>query len=377
MPARVLLLATIAALLLSQAGAAAPRARVKLALIPLPKAVIGPAVSVFKLSHASGTVSNATAASHSPDGTEATFKKLGRVGGFALEWGNAFTGAAGITDVRTAIDRYKTPAGARRGLAFWQMEDSKLGALDQPGFAVTNLPVGVPAVGKKHFAYLTSYGASNIAPVSGLDEKFVEGRYVLDVIVTAGSASAAEALAPKLAKKLDARLRLALEGRLHAKPAKLPPRQKLGPPGGGPALSVLALRRSDLVGRVSVQKGYVADPAADSDYSVVMAPAGPFDFLDQEIEWYPSANEASFFADFENASALAQAHTTPLDLSSLGHGAQGSVTQGSSIGAGFVVFSSGKLAEFILMGVTGSIGATGVTNVAQAAANRLNAGLGG
>ena len=377
MPARALIVATVAGLLLVQAGAAAPRPGVKLALIPLPKSAIGPAVGAFELSHASGAVSNAAAASHSPDGTETTFKKLGRLGGFALEWGNAFTGASGITDVRTAIDRYKTGADARRGLAFWQKEDSKLGALDQPGFAVSNVRVRVPAVGQKRFAYLTSYSASNIAPVSGLDEQFAEGRYVLDVIVAAGSASAAQAFAPRLAKKLDARLRLALKSRLHAKPVKLPSRQKIGPPAGGPDLSALALQRSDLVGQVSVQKGYVADPAAVSDYRVVMAPAGPFEFLDQEIEWYPSANEASFFADFENAAALAQAHTTALELSSLGHGAEGSVTEGSSIGSGFVVFSSGRLAEFIVMGVAGSINQTEVTSVARAAANHLNAALGG
>ena len=38
----------------------------------------------------------------------------------------------------------------------------------------------------------------------------LDGPYILDVIVTAGRASAAKALAPGLAKKLDARLRLAL-----------------------------------------------------------------------------------------------------------------------------------------------------------------------
>jgi hypothetical protein len=211
----------------------------------------------------------------------------------------------------------------------------------------------VPALGKtKHFAYLTSYSASNIAPVSGLDEQLADGRYVLDVIVTAGSASTAEALAPTLAKKLDARLRRGLRGRLHGKAAKLP-KLRAGRPPGGPDLSVLALRKSDLVGKATVNKTYIVDPAAISDYSVFMLPAGQFDALDQEIEWFPVANEASFFADFENASALAANGTTALDLSSLGDGAQGSVTQKSSLSTGFVVFSSGKLAEFIFLGVPG------------------------
>src|SRR5207244_6832994 len=117
-------------------------------------------------------------------------------------------------DVHPGIEQYKTSADAKRGLAFWQKEDSKLGALNQPGFAVTNVAVRAPAVGKKRFAYLTSYSASNIAPVSGLREQVLDGPYILDVIVTAGSASAAKALARGLAKKLAALLRRALQRRL-------------------------------------------------------------------------------------------------------------------------------------------------------------------
>ena len=367
-----LVAAAIAAVLVPAASASSTH-RVKLALVPLPRSALGAAAHGFAVARNSGVVSNAAAAASTPDGTAATFRKLGRLTGYVLEFGNAFTGAPGITDVHTGIERYKTSADAKRGLAFWKKEDSELGALDQPGFAVTNVLVHVPAVGKKRFAYLTSYSASNIAPVSGLDEQVLDGRYILDVIVTAGTPAAAKALAPKLAKKLDARLRLALEGRLHGKPVKLPAKGKPGPPPGGPDLSQLALEASDLVGQVTVDKRYVSDPAAISDYSVFMLPAGQFFGLDQEIEWYPSANEASFFADFENAAALAQPGTTALDLSSLGDGAQGSVTEGSNFGSGLVVLSRGQLAEFIFLGVQGAIGTDDVTSVAQAAAAKIDA----
>ena len=367
---KVLLVAVLAAAVLVPSASATRAHSVNLALVPLPKPALGSAAHAFALAHDSGAVSNDSAASHTPDATAATLKKLGRVNGYALEYGNAFTGAAGVTDVHTGIEQYKTSADAKRGLAFWQKEDSKLGALNQPGFAVTNVLVKVPAVGTKRFAYLTSYSASNIAPLSGIDEQAVDGRYVLDVIVTAGSASTAKALAPKLAKKLDARLRLALKGRLHAKPVRLP-KLKAGPPPGGPDLSTLALQASDLVGPATIDKQYVIDPAAISDYSVIMLPGGPFDILDQEIEWYPATNEASFFADFENASALAQPGTTALDLSTLGAGAQGSVTERSSISTGLVVFSTGHLAEFLFTAVQGSIGTGDVTSVAQAAANKI------
>jgi hypothetical protein len=351
---------------------------VKLALVPLPKSALGPAARTFSVSHESGPVSNASAASHTPDATKATLKKMGRLNGYALEYGNAFTGAAGITAVRTSVEEYKTPRDARRALAFWKKEDAQLSKLDNPDFSVTSLPVKVPApaAGTSHFAYLTSYSAANIAPVSGIDEQIADGRYVLSVIVTAGTAPDAVALAPKLAKKLDARFRQARRGHLHAKPVRLP-KLKAGPPPGGPDLSVLALRKTDLVGKVSVSKAYVVDPSAISDFSVFMLPAGPFDALDQEIEWFPVANEASFFADFANAALLSQKETTALDLSAVGDGAQGSVTVGSDFSGGQVFLSSGRLAEFIFMVSEGSISPDAVTSVAQAAANRIDAaGLG-
>jgi hypothetical protein len=374
---RVLLGAALAAAVLVPSASASRPHGPSLALVPLPKSALGSAAATFSLSHDSGPVSNANAASHTASATPKTFRKLGRVNGYGLEYGNAFTGAAGITDVRTSIEEYKTFADARRALVFWQKNDAALSGLNNPSFSVTSAPVKLPAPAAKtsHFAYLTSYSAANIAPVSGIDEQVADGRYVLDVIVTAGDPAEAEALAPTLAAKLDARFRLWRKGRLHAKPVKLP-RQKAGRPPGGPNLSVLALRKSDLGGKVSVSRGYVVDPTAISDYSVFMLPAGPFDALDQEIEWFPVANEASFLADFENATALAAPGTTALDLSSVGDGAQGSVTPGS-FSEGQVFLSSGHLAEFIFMGRQGKISSAAVAGVAGAAARRIDAvGLG-
>jgi hypothetical protein len=375
---KVLLGTALAALIFLPAASATRSHAVRLGIVPLPKSVIGAAAQSFSLAHDSGRVSNASAAAHTSDATPKTFRKLGRVDGYALEYGNAFTGDSGITAVRTSIEQYKSASDARRALSFWKKEDAQLSKLDNPDFSVTSVPVDVPAPAARtsRFAYLTSYSASNIAPVAGIDEQVADGRYVLSVIVTAGSASEAVALVPTLVAKLDARLRLARHGRLHARPVKLP-RQKAGPPPGGPDLSALALRKADLRGKVSVTKGYLADPAAISDYSVFMLPAGPFDALDQEIEWYPAANEASFFADFENAAMLAQKGTTALDLSGVGDGAQGTFSPGSKYSAGQVFFSSGNLAEFIFMAKEGSVSSDAVTTVARAAASRIDAaGLG-
>ena len=375
---KVLLGVVLVAAVLAPVGFAGGSHRVKLAVVPLPKSVIGPAAAAFSVAYDSGRISNAEAAAHTPDATKKTLTKLGRLDGYALEYGNAFTGAAGITDVRTAVDRYRTAADARRALAFWRKEDAALSRLDNPSFSVTGVPVKLPrpAARTSHYAYLTSYSAANIVPVSGIDEQIADGRYVLDVIVTAGSAATAEALAPKLAGKLVSRLRLERKGRLHASPVTLP-RQKAGPPPGGPQLSALRLRADDLVGKTTVGRGYVVDPAAISDYSVFMIPAGQFDFLEQEIEWYPVANEAAFYADFENAAALSQRGTTALNLSGVGDGAQGSITAGPSFDTGQVFFSSGRLAEIIFVGSQDAIDSNDVTSIAQVVAARIEAaGLG-
>ena len=374
---KALLFAVLAAAALVPAASARRARPVTLSRVPLSKPALGSAVRGLAIAPNSGVVSNAVAASNTPDGSASFFKKLGRQTGYVLEYGNAFSGAPGITDVHTGIERYKSADAAKRGFAFWQKEDSKLGRLDSRSFAVTNSLVHVPAIGRhRRFAYLTTYSASNIAPLAGLDEQVLEGRYILDVIVTAGTASAAETLAPQLAKKLDARLRLALAGHLHGKPPKSP-KLRAGAPPGGPDLTALALKATDLTGKATVDKGYVVDPAAVSDFSVFMLPAGQFDALDQEIEWYPSANEASFFADFENAAALAQRGTAALDLGSLGNGAQGSLHASSSLSTGLVVFSSGQLAEFIVVATQGEIQTSDLTNVAQVAAQRIDAaGLG-
>lgn len=357
-------------------GKASPA--VKVAVLPLPKAALGSAASSLALAHDSGVVSNLDAALHSLGGaTPLTFKKFGRITGYALDYGIASSGGTGVTEVWTSVDEYKTSAGAKKGLAFWKKDDPQIAQLNQGGFAVTTKPENVKAVGSARFAFLTSYSAANIVPLSSVDEQFTEGRYEADVTASAGTAATAKQLAQTLAKKLDARIKQALAGKLHAKPVTLPAKQQAGPPTGGPDLSVLALKTTDLTGTATVGgQGYSPDPAAVSDYSVFMYPAGQFALLDQESEWYATANQAAFVADFETAQGLAGGGT-PLDLSALGDGAQGVIESDSSGGFGQVVFSSGQFAELIVVLGQGSVQASDVQNVAQKAAGYINnAGLG-
>lgn len=370
-------IAVVTASVLAPAASASTASGVHLSLIPLPMSALGSAAHGLALGHASGVISNLGAADDSFSGSPATFKKLGRITGYALGYGNEESGLPGVNSVWTNIDEYKNAKDAKRGLAFWKKDDRFVSELNQDGFAVTNALVKVPAVGSSHFADLTSYSASNIAPVSSLDEAFVRGRYQLDVTVSAGSAAQAKTLAIAYSKKLDARLKLALDGRLHGKAVKLPPKQQAGPPPGGPDLAATALATSDFTGQASIiGEDYFADPWAVSDYSLLMVPAGPFAFLGQDIEWYATANQASFETDRTIASEESVGGAAPLDLSSLGDGARAVVVNDSTGGEAQIVFSTGQLAEFIFVGSDSAVQGSAVTNLAQTAANKIDAALG-
>src|SRR6185312_16918914 len=151
-------------------------------------------------------------------------------------------------------------------------------------------------------------------------------------------------------------------------------------------LAAMALRTSDLSGAATlVGEGYGVAPTvldfvdltASSDYSLLMLPAGPFDLLGQEIEWFPTANAASFNADFLNAFSLAQPGATALDLSSLSDGSQGTLNEDPQLSSGAVVFSTGQLSEYLFVGSAGgAVDGNDVKNTAQTAASKIDAVLG-
>jgi hypothetical protein len=359
-------------------AASAKTAAVKLSVLPLPKTALGTVAKSLPLEHDSGVFSNADAAGHALQGaTASTFAKMGRISGYSLDYGIGPSGGSGVTEVWTSVDQYKTNAGAKKGLAFWKKDDPLIANLNQGGFAVTNTAVSVPAVGGGRFAFFASYSASNIARLYSIDEQFTEGRYEADVTVWSGTSVGLKGLTTKLAKALDRRIKQALAGKLKAKPVKLPAKPQAGPPRGGPDLAPLALNTTDLNGTATVNsQGYGVDPLALSDFSVFMDPAGPFTLLDQESEWFATANQAAFEADFATAQALGGG-ATPLDLTGVGDGAQGVIENGSGAGAGQIVFSSGHLGEFIVAIGTTTVQTSDLQSVAEKAAGYINnAGLG-
>ncbi len=362
------------------AGGSAP-VRVELAAVPLPKSAIGSVARPLQLSRFSGAVSNAAAAARSMNFSVKTVNKLGRVWGYVLDYGVAASGRSGVTDVSTSIEKYKTAAAAKRGLAFWRKNDSLLGLLNHGSFSVRNFlftkPDGrlkIGAVGQAWFAYLTQYQAPNIAPFSTFDQRFREGKYLLQVQVS-GTPGADTRLASRLRDQLDMRLELALKGRLHAKPPVTPPPLRGAAPHNGPDLSTLALKATDLSGTVQVREGYVVDPAAISCYTVTMRPAGPFVILWHDTEWYATANQAAFEADRRNALHLSYRGSTGLDLSSVGHNAQGVLGLSgdpSHVYAGGFSLSVGHLAEFVAVIKDARVQASDLQTLAQTVAARLD-----
>jgi hypothetical protein len=361
--------------------------------MPLPKSVIGRVAKSLPLEPDSGVASNrgrvergllltpthslaAPAAARGPD--------LGRIGGYVLDYGLGASGGAGVTEVWTSVDEYKASAGAKEGLAFWKSYDRLPPPHDNqgvPALTVVHKPEKVAAVGNQRFAFFVGFRAANIAPVFGLDEQFTEGRYEAEVLVWAGTAAAANTLGPRLATKLDARIRQAMEHRLHARPVKLPTQQEPGPPEGGPDLGPLALRTSDLNGRARLlRQAYRVDwfnPAALSDLEVAMNPAGPFDQIVQNVEWCPTANQASFMADLWTAFDLNSSSVSQLDLSGVGDGAEGVIA--SYANEAQLVFASGQLLETLNIASLsgGKIQASDLRTLAQSVVDHINnAGLG-
>lgn len=375
----------------SAVGAPTRGAAVRLALLPLQKAQLGSTVGSLELAQDSGIVSDSEAAAMSFTGTPKTFAKLGRITGYALDYGDSLSGGAGVTEVWSSGDKYKNAADAAKGLAFWRGDDPLVTLVSKAGFVVKNKRMKVPAVGASRYAYLTTWNVPNTAPLAEANERFVDGRYVLDVSVFAGTAATATALAPRLAKRLDRRLRLLLGRRLRGKPVKLPPQLQAGPPVGGPDLEALTVQPSDLTGQVTVQdQGYDVDPAALSDYNLDMRPAGPFSELAQEITWYPTANEATWRTAREWAEFLFVLSHPPagvaeeefgVDLSGLGDGAQGLIVDltegGQSVHFAEFFLARGQATDFVSVLCPSHILASEVLFVAEAAVSRLNAGVPG
>jgi hypothetical protein len=387
---RVLTVAALVAAVAVPASAAKSRApRVELSVLPLPKSALGPAAASLPLERSGNLVGKVvvdrglavTPNASFPHGVYAGsyLEQAGRISGYALDYGLGASGGAGVTEVRTSVDEWRTPADAGKGLALWGAADRLVTRYQWmgDGLSIALAKEKATHVGSRRFAFLVGYHASNIAPLFGLDLQFTRGRYEADVTVWAGSAAAAEALAPRLAEQLDARIGRALAGKLRARPVKLPPKQEAGPPPGGPDLGQLALQTTDLSGKATpfAHDYWVGGPLSDftvSEYYATFIPAGRFSALGQEIQWFATPNQASFQADFDATFF----DRNPLDLSGIGDGARGELANDGS-GYAELVLSSGRLEELLTFDGDSAIQASDVRSIAERVAHYIDAaGLG-
>ena len=382
--------AAFAAVVLVPAAAASSASQVQLALVPLPKSTLGPAGHSLPLARDSGVVSNAEAASEATASvTAAQLTRLGRVSGYLLDYGNPFGGAAGVTEIQTAIERYRNAADARKGLDFWRRDELNSSSLKKLGidFSVKALrPSGIPG---PHWVYAGTATIKGLKPIHGVDAEFEQGQYLLDVSVSAGSTSAAAQLVPTVARRLYQRMRLALAGRLHASPVKLPRPLQPGPPAHGPKPAGLVLTTADLGSRATVVRNTYSKPKdaldqnALSVYDLTMTSSGTFPFLSQEVLVGGTQTEVRYFAAIA-VSALAagfggKAHVTPVSLSGVGDNARGELVKvavnGRTAYEAVVVLSRGSYLDFLVGASSSPFTAAEVRNLAQLAAKRLDAGF--
>jgi hypothetical protein len=382
-----------AVVLVPSAATASSRASVKLALLPLPKSALGAVGRHLPLARDSGVVSNSDAASNaSARVTAKQLKRLGRVSGYLLDYGSPFGGSAGVHEIQTEIDRYRTAADARKGFAFWRRQELTHPPLGNAGihFSVKKLQLsGLP---KPSWAYAGSVSIKGLKPVSGVDSEIQYGPYLLDISVGAGSNAEASRLVPAIARHFYARFRLALAGRLHASPVAVPPALKAGPPPHGPKPSALVLAPADLgTGSKVLHKGYVKprgslDQTALSVYDLTIASQGSFPILSQEVVVGSSKLEMQYFGAIVLAAGLGSGtgsgkgvKATPVDLGGVGDNARGELAQatinGQSVREAAVVLTRGPYLDFLVEVAPSAFTAANVRKLAGLAVKRLDGGF--
>jgi len=376
-----LAVAALVAAVAVPAASAKSHTAVKLSIIPLQRSALGSAASSLTISLGSGPQSN----QGSPK-----LKRLGRITGYQLIYGDIRNAGSGLDSVQTSVDVYKTAADAKRALPFWK----KLTLGDTNGLTQLDLTAGitrisVPRIGDGRWGTLQTYSIPGHTSLYFVNEEFADGKYVLDLAIGAGSESFAKAFANKSAHALDRRLALAVAGRLHGRPAKLPGPPKAGPPATGPDPAALVLTPSDLASSTLQQQGYDWAPVALSTYDVGFAPAGPFADLFQTVSVMPTPTSAAYSAAFTGAvwvagellgAGPAYTQVTPVDVSSVGDNAQAVIIEisggGQTLNEAVVTLNTGPASDCLIADSSSVIHAADVQNLAQTAANRLNTGLG-
>lgn len=391
MVGRVALVAALVAAILLPVASASGGSQLKLALLPLPRSALGQAGRSLSLAPDSGTDSNARSASQAAGNVSAKqLKRLGRISGYLLDYGTPFSDSPAVSEIQTEIERYRTPTAAHKGLGFWRKQELDVRPLKALGLHITFKKVALAHVPRPYWAYLSTGKINGLKPVYAVDAEIVEGAYLLDVSIAAGSPAAAQRLVPVIAHRFDRRFRLAQQGRLQAKPVTLP-KGKPGPPAHGAKPGRAALTRSDLGSPATIRHaGYVSSRSAFDEYSIsaydlAVAPAGSYDELAQEVSLAGSTLEVKYFAvlaagAFTHAAGGAGT-ATPVNLSGVGDNAFGELLEVSaganSASEAILVLSRGKYLDFVIAAATAKLSASDVQSLAKKAGHRLDAAVPG
>jgi hypothetical protein len=384
--------AVAVAVVVPGSAASGTAARVQLAIVPLPKSALGTAARALPIARDSGVVSNADAAGNSvAKVTPAQLSRLGRLTGYLLDYGTSFSGRTGIREIQTEVDRYRSVADARNGLAFWRRDELQgPSLLKRFGLRLSLEKLRLPGVPGPSWSYGGTLAVKGLGSMHGVDAAFQRGEYVLDVSVSAGSASSAERLAPTIARALYGRARVAFAGRLRAGPVTLPRPLRPGPPPHGPKPAGMVLTKSDFGGSATIQRQAYGKPKdsldrnAVSAYDQTLAPAGSYLDVSQEVVVGAGPLEVKYFAAVllgEAAYGLgSKSQPTPVQLRGIGDSARAGIVKvavGGRTGyAAVVVLSRASYLDFVVATRLSTIAKAEVRKLAQSGAKRLDAGFG-
>lgn len=385
-----LLVSLVSVAVLVPAASAGPASQPKLTLVPLPKSALGSAGHALPLARDSGVVSNAKAASQSSSNVTARkLTRLGRVSGYLLDYGNPFGGGAGIREIETEIDWYRSAADAHNALEFWRREELNVAELKKIGLVVSFArlrPSGMPG---PHWVYATRGAIKGLEPLQSVDSEFQYGRYLLDVSVAGDSNEDSARLVPALARKLYQRMRLVLAGHLRTGAVKLPTPLRPGPPPHGPKPESLKLTPADVGGSASVVRKAYSKPESSLDenalsvYDQTLTSSGQFRFVTQELLVGGNQLEAQYFGAIAvgafSAAFGSGAKVATLDLAGVGDNARGELVQltsnGRSAYEAIFALNHGAYLDFVGAVSPAPLTAASANALARSAAKRLDAGF--
>ncbi len=384
----------------SAAGGETGISSVQLATMLLPKAALGAQAANLPLTQDSGVVSNRLAAANANGHvTAADLTRLGRITGYALDYGGAPAGGNGLDEAGSAVNLYETSAEARAGLTFWRKDEQNIGYLRAVGFVISQRLGAAPGLGGASFLERDTVTLTGKPPLQSATVLFQLGRTLAGVSVSGAAGTNAAGLALSLARDLRTRVGAVLSGKIAASRSALRSKLRPGPPLNGPKLDALAVTSADLGGGKIASQGYALDADLNpvSEYQRKFSPGGPFAVVAEQVALFRSPTQASFelaavAAIFGSNQAMERgsgsgsstfSSYSPRSVPASGGDetrvvlAKARLSNGVAINVGFVIVRVGATVELLSVGMaaTDTHAAAELKGIATVAASRARRGL--